>query len=238
MRYQDIRMAFPKCGTAVTDYGIMLVFPQYNPSRRVSQTISGKFHNHDVFLHLLQESNEFIVRLSPCYGTCVLFAMPMPVDRDMIWPPVTPELSETEQIKKIASFIHNKDGGKRLIEMFDGIDLNDIEQVKEAFLSFQPKDNDLYLLSEVRRWTELQKYASEFRKLFTDGEYFEEPPDENLDFGVANLTFETDTEKAAQFKISGLQKEAFEKLCGYAAVVSIEGCTEQDGAFLTMEFYS
>ena len=57
--------------------------------------------------------------MSPGIGSCILFEMQMPVDHQMIWHPVEPELSGEEADRLMYQTIIQHDGGSTLLKKLD-----------------------------------------------------------------------------------------------------------------------
>lgn len=240
MKYQDIRNAFPKCGLAVTDYGIMLVLPMYRPARYIMQSINDReFRNKNLFVELLRSCDTFQIRMSPGVGSCILFEMPMPVDHQMIWHPVEPELSSEEADERVYQAIMQHDGGSALMKKLECIDLDDPEEIIRAIAKRDDSDcGTMINISDVKAWTRLQELASELHAAWKYGDYEEEPPEDELEFGVASWFFEAPTASPVHLKMDRQQKELFTELCETADVISLEGNTKDETASITLEFYS
>lgn len=240
MKYQDIRNAFPKCGLAVTDYGIMLVLPMYRPARYIMQSINDReFHNKNILVELLRNCDTFQIRLSPGVGSCILFEMQMPVDHQMIWHPVDPELSREEADELVYQAIMQRDGGSALMKKLEGINLDDPEEIVRAIAAQDDRDDGAMIsISDIKAWTRLHNLASKLHASWAYGDYDEEPPEDELEFGVVSWFFEAPTASPMHFKMDKQQKEMFTELCETADVISLEGNTKDENASITLEFYS
>lgn len=240
MKYQDIRNAFPKCGLAVTDYGIMLVLPMYRPARYIMQSINNReFHNKNILVELLRSCDTFQIRMSPGIGSCILFEMQMPVDHQMIWHPVEPELSSEEADRLMYQTIMQHDGGSALLKKLEGIDMDDPEAIVRAISERGDEDRGTMIsIADVKAWTRLQELASALHESWTYGDYDEEPPEDELEFGVISWFFEAPTTSPVHLKMDRQQKEMITELCEAADVISLEGNTKDETASITLEFYS
>lgn len=240
MRYQDIREAFPRFGVAVTDCGIMLVLPMYDPERYISQSINDReFENKHVLIQLLETCDTFGLHMAPGVGAYVLFKMPMPVDHNMLWQPIQPEPNPKDQDALVLNVLLEHDGGSSLFEKLEGVDLDDPDEILQALVDSDGYDGgNVYRLSDMIAWADLQKTAAELHAAWNFGAYSEEPPEDDLEFGVVSWYFETPSASAMNLEMNREQTKMFIDLCNKADVISIGGTVGSTDASLTFEFYS
>jgi hypothetical protein len=165
--------------------------------------------------------------------------MQMPVDHQMIWHPVKPELSSEEADELVYRSIIEHDGGAALMNRFDGIDLDNPEEIISALTKDHSFDSNTIIgIYDIKAWARLHELASALRASWKYGDYDEEPPMDDLEFGVASWFFEASSAVPVHLKMDKLQKKMFTELCKTADVISLEGTTKDNSASLALEFYS
>lgn len=239
MRYHDIREAFPSCGIAVTDYGIMIIFPMYQPERYTIQTINNReFNNKDLLLKLLSDCNALQVRLVPNVGSCLLFEMQIPIEQNMFWGPLRPA-KDAEELSMITLNAINDRNNSNIRGILNNIDINDQESVFDVLTqNVQIKKRSIFQLSDVRSWELMRSVAYELAKSIEFAVYNEEPPNESLEFGVTTFDFGTTSQAPRYLKFNEEQTTLFTNLCIVSDVISLEGYVGEENAAILIEFYS
>lgn len=226
------------CGVTVTGDGVSLIFPAHDPPLGINQTVNDReFANKHILNELLADSDELRIDLIPGTAAVLQFAFRIPVDYDMIHPPVrgAPERADVGKL-------FTGEGGSGPVNIWmkvagDAARRGDAEAVLDALSHIEsPPDNHVYQIESVQRWGVLSQLVREFAESWKYGEIDLEEPDDSCDFGTA--TVYVSAPKICHYTISGEAMKTMVKMCETADVIAFFAeVTEKDASFL-IEFYS
>ena len=240
MKYHDIRSSFKKCGVALTEDGVSLIFHKYEPPRWVTVDVNQKeFHNKDIFQSLVSTCDGIKLFLIPNTMVRLLFQMELPLETSVLYQPLELEMTTEEYEELILRTIPENETQYREFVEFLFKTQNDCDRDKiDGLLDFIEKHSagKVIRMSRRKRWPVLKQSAelfSEESRLWIP-EYCE--PDEDIDFGVVEYYFEA--QKPKMIRIGKEHMQRFGDLSSTAHGISLEAKTTPSKASFQISFLS
>lgn len=198
MKYGDIRNAFKKCGILVSNGGISLLFPPYSPPRWITMAIDNEdFQNKTLFMELLRICDSVSIVTNPGKSNRFMFNMGIPVESDLLFPPVKEEISAEELPGIVFDTLKTAEFTEEFTKTFNDIDIHDAEEVKLGFRELIDKTefDEPYNISGLQRWKSTRESAMEFIDAWDFKLYSVTPPDQDIDFGTIDLYFKSNNRR-------------------------------------------
>ena len=239
MKYSDLRKSFAKCGLSVTERGISLVFPRYDPERWITQSIDDEdFKNKGIFVSLLNGCDSVSLSIHPGNSTFFSFNMKMALEADLVFQPLKPEMSHEELENLFVKLANNGEYSEEFLDVFKDVDLYDQDSVIEGFeeVSWLKKQTVPYNLQGKMRWESIVKSARNFADSCGFGIYSATPPGQELDFGFVDFYF--DCKKDAVYNIPREIMPKFIEMIQAANSISLENQSSTGETHFVLSVFS
>lgn len=242
MRFQEIREAFQLCGVSISNDGVLLTFPQYDPPDALSISLDNEVvKNIGVFHELLGNSNSVTVSLYPGFYAGFSFDFEIPIDSAIVFPPIKTAIEREEEMQKIVNE-HRKVISKDYLEVFHNVDMENEVDVKHAMMELAEIRNrgEVISLQGIKdgyeRWENLNNISVGFLKDCNFGLVTIERPSYELPFG--SIEFHMESEKRRVFEIPNQKIDGFSKIIHASSALTMDSYTDKDVSMLTFTVFS
>lgn len=238
MRFREIQKSFEECGIFISDGGIVLCFPRYNPPEALSVSVCDNANNVELFRELTNLSKRVSVSLSPGFGVLFSFAFQIPIDKTIFLPPLkTPEDRRIDLARIANDRTHVDDEFMKLINSVSTLDEEDVKYAVLEFLESK-KSDEVTVLPDVihglNEWKEFRESADGFLKEGSFGIVSVEEPEFDMPFG----TIEFHMESSSQKTFAAENTFEFSKMIHHASTISMDAYTDNDVSMLTLTVFS
>lgn len=240
MRFQEIREAFKLCGVSISDGGVLLMFPRYEPPDALSVSVDDEvIENIGVFRELTSLSDSVSVLLMPGRYAGFSFNFQIPIESTLVFRPMETAAEHDERIQRVfdeSSKVISKD----FFDVFQNVNMLNMSEVSLALQEIEEirSRREVKSLKDIsdgfERWRQFEQISAGFLNGCNLGLVTIEHPDFDLPFG--SVEFHMESKRNKVFEVKNI--DGFSQMVYASSAISMDSYTDKGVSMMTLTVFS